>query len=723
MKIASRRFGPFTGKLRIRRAAGVSGFAYGEVTLGESPGLTDDVSGGFLHIFTPKGSDNPYDAFGSKQQIGKYVVRRNLASLVVASGVATVTLAAPFDSGLAPGELVFIVGMDDMRLNNPHLVASVDSAPKHLQFRAKVEPGVADGTYRGKDAAVYIQAPAAPYLQFMPDTYLAAGSAEHYVKSGKWDPNYNRITFWIKLDGVDTQRFYVPSQNRAGFVGTIGTYTHTALQEDNGQGVHWYHQFDPNWYGGVWQKWTVNRHPDHQVGTGGAFPWPNNPTETGYLGLGGWLGGANPYMNALRRWYIGLSVQRDFRGSTLSLGPVTFSRSDDEPNSSVSMVIAQWSPARYTQTLGCGDPSEGFQPPCTGAKAAGPGFEAVWQTPKGLPTSYEVRRSTQSLKTTGFSRGLCNDGSTACKRANGDIVTSFAGGGSVMWFSSHAAQTDAAYFGIRPILPVISVSAKGSPIWVTTQADPDMKVGDLVTVRNVQGNKAANQTAVPIAAVQRETVWYRYDPSGIRICAATNDAPIVVTTCAPHRLQTGARVRIDQAAGNIAMNGWWNVTVLDQTRVRLEGSKGNGAYPGKPAAFLHGPGMLAGITADKGTCVAKTLSPHGLVAGRAFLVLGSASAVLGQAEGTLKGYAVVSTPTPESFTFACPGVADGNYDRDADEFVQPPSPWLHWLLSIQVYGAVAIPGTGAGAYTAGGELVSAEEKKNFTEVHLTAPPH
>lgn len=62
------------------------------------------------------------------------------------------------------------------------------------------------------------------------------------------------------------------------------------------------------------------------------------------------------------------------------------------------------------------------------------------------------------------------------------------------------------------------------------------------------------------------------------ISAATNAAPIVITTSAAHGLSTGDRVAISNVAGNTAANGNWTVSVVNSTQFSLDGSTGNGSY-------------------------------------------------------------------------------------------------------------------------------------------------
>ena len=60
--------------------------------------------------------------------------------------------------------------------------------------------------------------------------------------------------------------------------------------------------------------------------------------------------------------------------------------------------------------------------------------------------------------------------------------------------------------------------------------------------------------------------------------AATNAAPIAITTTAAHNLNTGAIVAISGITGNTAANGIWQITRTGATTFTLDRSVGNGAY-------------------------------------------------------------------------------------------------------------------------------------------------
>jgi Phage tail tube protein len=65
--------------------------------------------------------------------------------------------------------------------------------------------------------------------------------------------------------------------------------------------------------------------------------------------------------------------------------------------------------------------------------------------------------------------------------------------------------------------------------------------------------------------------------STVAISAATNAAPIVLTTAA-HGKKTGDLVQVLGVTGNTNANGLWEVNVLTTTTLELVGSQGNAAY-------------------------------------------------------------------------------------------------------------------------------------------------
>lgn len=64
------------------------------------------------------------------------------------------------------------------------------------------------------------------------------------------------------------------------------------------------------------------------------------------------------------------------------------------------------------------------------------------------------------------------------------------------------------------------------------------------------------------------------------VTGASNTAPITLTTSGTHGFVTGDTVTVRNVEGNTAANGSWTVTAPTDTTLVLDGSKGNGRYTG-----------------------------------------------------------------------------------------------------------------------------------------------
>jgi hypothetical protein len=93
-------------------------------------------------------------------------------------------------------------------------------------------------------------------------------------------------------------------------------------------------------------------------------------------------------------------------------------------------------------------------------------------------------------------------------------------------------------------------------------------------------NLLANSSLVSRATAENVPV-----PQWLSVSAASNTAPIELTTPIPHGLATGDAVLIEGIEGNVAANGLWTVTTTAEARFTLDGSAGSGAYAGGGAAF------------------------------------------------------------------------------------------------------------------------------------------
>ncbi len=117
----------------------------------------------------------------------------------------------------------------------------------------------------------------------------------------------------------------------------------------------------------------------------------------------------------------------------------------------------------------------------------------------------------------------------------------------------------------------LAVEASGSPIEAVTNAPGDnspeseSKVAPLNKLVNAQ---FASRTIAANTNVYDETL----------VTAATNAAPIQITTGTNHGFVTGDQVYVGGVNGNTAANGVWIITFVGATQFTLNGSTGNGAW-------------------------------------------------------------------------------------------------------------------------------------------------
>lgn len=172
----------------------------------------------------------------------------------------------------------------------------------------------------------------------------------------------------------------------------------------------------------------------------------------------------------------------------------------------------------------------------------------------------------------------------------------------------------------------ISNATNATPIEITTTTAHGLSTGDVVKVKYVLGNTAANgDWFITVTASDKFTLSssagngaytsggkvgkrraYTYTESGAvsgrevadgialamagdpwvaavskrgnPITNATNATPIEITMTNPHYLATGNSVDISGVGGNTAANGAFIITKIDDFKFTLDGSAGNGAY-------------------------------------------------------------------------------------------------------------------------------------------------
>ncbi len=98
--------------------------------------------------------------------------------------------------------------------------------------------------------------------------------------------------------------------------------------------------------------------------------------------------------------------------------------------------------------------------------------------------------------------------------------------------------------------------------------------------------------------------WRIGQDRGSSASAATNAAPITLTTTQPHDLLTGDSVKVRDVPGNIAANGTWTITKTGARTFTLNSSDGtaSGAFPSDvaDAVYNNGGGLVWKLTSPTG---------------------------------------------------------------------------------------------------------------------------
>src|SRR4030095_16596764 len=100
------------------------------------------------------------------------------------------------------------------------------------------------------------------YWHFLPYPYVwPNGFAQHFVKSGTWNTDINRLRFKMKCNQSVVRR------SDGGDVLQMGTYVKSHSETTASlQGQHFYHLFGLNIYANRWVLIEMNRQPQHRVG-------------------------------------------------------------------------------------------------------------------------------------------------------------------------------------------------------------------------------------------------------------------------------------------------------------------------------------------------------------------------------------------------------------------------------------------------------------------------
>ena len=126
--------------------------------------------------------------------------------------------------------------------------------------------------------------------------------------------------------------------------------------------------------------------------------------------------------------------------------------------------------------------------------------------------------------------------------------------------------------------------------------------------------------------------------------AASNAAPIVLTTGAPHGLQTGMQVSISGVTGNTAANGTATITVITPTSFSLNGSAGNAPWAGGGTVALLPVGATVSGASNATPISITTTAPHGFQTGAKVTIDGA------QGNTAANGTFTITVTSPTTFT-------------------------------------------------------------------------
>jgi len=213
------------------------------------------------------------------------------------------------------------------------------------------DPGQTGGLENGSYRVDVGGAPNGVYFHFFPRSGgwpFSGGYAQQYVESGSWDPNVNRLRFWVKSSKSIARR------SDGGGLIEIGTYVRGhSVTDVSWAGDHYYHELDPSFYSGRWMLVEINRVPQHQVGSDSNFNWPEDPEYSPQLTCGatGQICGTQNvhYFDGLTRFYFD-SQGSQFSNSTWWFSDFEFAKVDGEPETLVSSLTATYTGTSYEVT-------------------------------------------------------------------------------------------------------------------------------------------------------------------------------------------------------------------------------------------------------------------------------------------------------------------------------------------------------------------------------------
>jgi hypothetical protein len=485
------------------------------------------------------------------------------ANLVVSGGTGILTLSSPYvyngqegSRRLGPNQLIWLEGFNEgsnayNAINRPWLMSAVNGGLTQITIPNMGTAGVADGSYTPNGAApwfgnnFWLQPPQSLYYYQYGDTNNGSsypfGYLQQMIKNGytfnSLDNRWSTYICWGKTAS--------PPASNTGVLEWGGYF---ALQP-SGATYHTYQSLNINTFANQCGLYTFTSYTGHLVGMSSPGYLPNDLTNSGWVSSPAWTGETGRhFMDAEYHGYMNMpGLYSDPSGQTVKIGQMFMDYKTAEPEEYVASRGVIYTGLAYEIDLEFNDP----------------GIAA--------PT-YEYRHSTTDLKSAGFSTGICQNGTTTCSTAD-RVTPPNDGSTNFMRYTSAAlpAPSPTMYWAIRPTMPVSGTSGSGqSPIWINTDYDPNMAVGDHITVAGLSGNTAANQINVAITGTFPRTTWYFTNPAPSWPAAPTpgqlknivcNGSNCTVNLTVSHGILPGWRVLIFSSLTGDATHGYrFNVT-------------------------------------------------------------------------------------------------------------------------------------------------------------------
>ena len=335
-----------------------------------------------------------------------YGGKAQVANLVVSGGSGTLTLTGPYvyngqEGGRTLGakQLFWLEGMNEgsnafNSINRPWIMGGVNGALTQITIPGMGGQGVADGTYsvaspdpwNGND--FWFMDPLSLYWYLEGDINNGASFPDGYTQQLlKAGPTFNALDNRVNIYVCWGKSFHPLANNLGNF--ELGNYFQ---QQPSGTGNHGYQTLNISGYANQCGLYTFTADSTHFVGQSDPVYNPNDPVFAPvWAPLLPWTGeDTYHFWQIVNRWYInGSGLYADFSNQTVSIGQMTMNYISAEPEEYVISRGIIRNGSGYDIDLEMNQPG-----------IAGP--------------SYQFRHSTSDMKVTGFSTGLCQNGTTSC---------------------------------------------------------------------------------------------------------------------------------------------------------------------------------------------------------------------------------------------------------------------------------------------------------------------